>query len=205
MQSTLIVYDIAESLKIANPSPVMRRHGVRLNLSCWVVPCNLVPTDFLEKLRSQGADVHLLQFADGDWDKVLALAKDALKRHCRDVTQMVRAKSLVLQNQLTLALAGDDSTDKNYKRWRSILSRGRREALATEQCAMGFGLTHDCQEALDGLKNTLAAEMDKALAWRDRPQTAASTAPAPANDLRETYDRVVDQLTQKGVMPCAAS
>ncbi len=190
MSSVLCVYDIAESLKIPNPSAYFRRFGFRVNLSCWVFPQALIPTDHIESLRSQGAAVHVIEFAEKDQDKILDLARAELNRHAKSVIELVGDRSKKLRNILELhsimfekQQASEDAqkhADKVYRKYRSVLSRGKRELLATEQCAMGFAITRDVEDALDGLKNLLSAELDLALAWKDKQKEKPQAAPIVA-------------------------
>lgn len=190
MSSVLCVYDIPQALKIPNPSASFRRFGFRVNLSCWVFPQALVPTDGIESLRAQGATVHVIEFAEKDQDKILDLARAELNRHAKSVIELVGERSKKLRNILDLhsimfekQQASEDAqkhADKVYRKYRSVLSRGKRELLAAEQCAMGFAITRDVEDALNGLKHLLSAELDLALAWKDKQKEKPQAAPVVA-------------------------
>src|SRR5262245_60722662 len=97
MNSVLAVYDIPENLKIRNPSGTLRRYGFRVNLSCWVFPAGNVPTDVLESLSIQGATVHVVEFAEQAQEKVLELARQELKKHCKKLVEYVEKKCASLR------------------------------------------------------------------------------------------------------------
>lgn len=177
MNSVLCVYDIADSLKILNPSARFRRWGVRVNLSCWVFPGNLVPHEDISRLREQGAAVHLVEFAEQAQETILTLAKAELRKHAVKMVKYVEGRSQKALAILDVPGFIEDNADKDekaYRHWRAILSRGRRELLAAEQCAMGFNVSRDVTDAFDALRNLLAAEMDLVLAWRDKLNAKAA-------------------------------
>lgn len=170
MQSILCVYDIADSLKIPNPSAVFRKYGYRVNLSCWIFPRHLAPTTAIERLRDAGAVVHLINFAAEDQDKILDLARAELQRHAKKMIQFVNERVAKVKKVMDVASLTDNDTMQQamYKKWRSVIATGKRELLAAEQCAFGFQISHDVEEALAGLKSLLASELSLALAARDR-------------------------------------
>lgn len=182
MNHLLCVYDIPESLKIPNPSPYFRRYGFRINLSCWVFPGHLVPTERIERLRQDGATVELVQFAEQSQEKILEMARNAVKEHCRKTIWYVEEKCERLRDDLnTIDFA--DKHESMYRRWRSVLSRARRELVAAEQCVIGFGILRDTEAGLDSLKHLLTAQLGAALAWREANpagQRAAAGMAVPA-------------------------
>jgi hypothetical protein len=169
MNSVLCVYDIPQNLKIRNPSVLFRRSGVRVNLSAWIFPQGCVPTETIETLRTEGATVHLVEFSEQAQDKVLSLARDEVRRHARKVSDYVRDRCGKIRTSIAVLQAAqpildiEKTVERQYRKWRGILSRARRELIAAEQCALGFGITRDVQEATDGLKNLLSAELGMAL------------------------------------------
>ncbi len=169
MNHILAVYDIAESLKIKNPSPEFRKYGVRINLSCWVFPGHAVPHDAIEKLRGQGAEVHLVEFAEQAQEKILELARTELRKHLRKMIQFVEKRCEKCQNSLASASVYGIEVGLEspmYRKWRSVISKARRELIASEQCAMSFGLASDVNEGINALENLLSAELGAALAWK---------------------------------------
>lgn len=171
MASVLAVYDIPQSLKVKNPSGVFRRYGVRVNLSCWVFPSGLVPTEHIAELTSKGVTVHLVEFAEQAQEKVLELAKAELKRHAKAVAKYVKERCEQTHARMEMFSAcpagqADEHADQEYRKWRTVLSRARRELIAAEQCSLGFGVTRDVSEAFDGLKNLLSVELALASEWK---------------------------------------
>jgi hypothetical protein len=171
MSSVLCVYDIPEKLRITNPSAVFRRYGFRANLSCWVFPQHLVPTEEIDRLKDAGAEVHMIEFAEKDQDKILELARTELKKHAKHMMKFVTERVSKLKAKL---MAGESfepeavPQDVLYKKWRSVIATGKRELLAAEHCAFGFQIDRDVADALEALKNLLSSEFHLALAWRDQ-------------------------------------
>lgn len=181
MNSVLVVYDIADNLKIVNPSPVFRRFGFRINLSCWVFPQHLVPVEEIEKLRAAGAVVHMINFAAEDQGKILDLARAELRRHAKHLVKYVSERVQKLKSKLIADSAFPDGLvpeDALYKKWRAVISRSRREALAAEHCAFGFGIDRDVADALEALVNLLSSELNLALAWKAQRQQQTQTVGA---------------------------
>lgn len=185
MNSVLLVYDVPSSLKIANPSPVLRRWGVRVNLSAWIIPTHLVPTEYLDELRDKGVRMHLVEFAEKEQAKIIEFAREELKRHARQIVNVVAEKCSHIREVIDTpasALFGvseeleDRANEEFYRKWRSVIARGKRELLAAEQCAFGFEITRDVQEALDGLKHVLEAQLSAALAWKDAHKVQSAVA-----------------------------
>jgi hypothetical protein len=168
MNSVLAVYDIPQALKIHNPSAALRRFGFRVNLSCWVFPGSCVPTDILNDLKSHGATVHIVEFAEQAQEKILTLARLALREHASKMVKYVNSRTEKIRSVLEDApLMNDEVKEAWYKKWRSVLNKANRELIAAEQCAMGFSVTGDVSEATNALKSLLGAELNQAITWRE--------------------------------------
>ncbi len=176
MSAVLCCYDIPESLKVKNPSGVFRRYGVRINLSAWVFPAGLVPTEHIAELTEKGVTVHLVEFAEKAQEKVLELARSELRQHAKKVAKYVKERCDKINQEFqrdeilkgTMGETPEQHKEARYRKWRTVLSRARRELIAAEQCALGFGVTRDVEEATDGLKNLLSAELTLALDWKEK-------------------------------------
>lgn len=168
MNSILCVYDIPQRLKVSNPSMRLRRYGFRVNLSCWVFPEGRVPVDEIDNLRDAGATVHLIEFSEQAQEKVLDLARAELRRHVKGVMKFTQERVGLLKEAIADAEHCPDiaAPDDIYKKWRSVLNRARRELLNAQQCALGFEITRDVDDALECLKNVLSGEFNLVLAWR---------------------------------------
>ncbi len=172
MNSVMVSYDIPESVKCANPSGKFRRWGIRVNASVWIFPPGRVPSEDIADLRSKGAVVHSVEFAEQAQEKILELAKRELRRHSRAVMKHVEQRCAKLKADMVPAEMYDLGTKVEiYHKWRGLLSQARRELLAAEQCALGFAVSRDVAEAFDGLKNVLSAEFALATEWRQRQKS----------------------------------
>src|SRR5262249_44000689 len=102
MATHLLVYDIPKKSGLANPSKRLRRLGVRINLSCWVIREENIPWNLLNELREGGASWHTVAFADDEAQTLLTMALEALQRDAdaaakRAEESIARADSLLDQ------------------------------------------------------------------------------------------------------------
>src|SRR5262245_3245684 len=81
LRPCLLVYDIPDAADLANPTPALRGRGVRVNLSCWVVPEDRIPYHLLAEMERRGATWHVVRFADDQLDKLVAMARATITKH----------------------------------------------------------------------------------------------------------------------------
>jgi hypothetical protein len=170
-KTVLCVYDIPNSLKIANPSYYLRKYGQRLNLSCWLFPAGNVPTDLLAELRVKGVNIHLLTFDESQWDAVVAIVRAETSKYARALFNMVVDRTAKIREALDNVPADSEYSlpeyrKLQYKRWKAIVNRGRRELVNAEQAAVGFNILQEVSEVTASLKHLLTSELDAVMAFK---------------------------------------
>lgn len=172
--SVLTVYDIPQALPIKNPSRVFRRYGFRCNLSCWIFSAGHVPSDEIDRLRRDGATVHMVRFAAEDQSKILDLCRDELRKAARKMLEFIAEKSRPMKRILE-EYSAEVLTEKSrqflkgpYKKWRTLINKVRRELEAADQCAFAFEIGRDVADAFDAVRKVLCVELEAALLWKDR-------------------------------------
>src|SRR5262245_46907399 len=84
LRPCLLIYDIPEGRGIANPSRSLYRRGVRVNLSCWVIPEERIPYYRLRELGMKGATWHVVRFADDQIEILLDMIRESLNKQIKD-------------------------------------------------------------------------------------------------------------------------
>lgn len=76
----MLMYDIPETAKVANPSYRIRQRGMRLNKSVWIVPTTAVPHNLINELREAGSSVVTAPYDMAASRTLLAAAIDFANR-----------------------------------------------------------------------------------------------------------------------------
>lgn len=95
MQACLLIYDIPEEIQpghepIENPSNLLRRIAVRVNLSCWVIPEANIPYTVLHHMQENGATWHVVKFDADETPKLLSMCITAIRSDIRDTLERAR-------------------------------------------------------------------------------------------------------------------
>lgn len=95
MQACLLIYDIPEEIQpghepIENPSNLLRRIAVRVNLSCWVIPEANIPYTVLHHMQENGATWHVVKFDQSETRKLLSMCISAIRNDIRDTLERAR-------------------------------------------------------------------------------------------------------------------
>ena len=167
-RACLVVYDIPTGGEAANPSARFKRAGVRINYSCWIVPLHLVPLLKLSELKGQGADVEIVEFAEGETDKIIAMAQSALRKEIARIRKQV-------DNTIETARKKYKGADEQEKyhiaySYHKITEKRIKDALdSAVESAMAFDLTGDLEylmkaarKAIGAMDETLYAEQNRA-------------------------------------------
>lgn len=184
MQLHLFHYDIPEAVKgdCANPSVELRRVGMRLTLSCWLIRGDRIPHHTIARLNGHGVRPHLHPFAA---EAVPGLLDDG-------VAQMVREIRAALQS-LRATIANRPAVDATPAQWTAYdrrcaqAQRRHEQALADwQEAARTFGVEDriDFALAADALADMQLAQAEIA----GRYVQAANAL--PADDLLARAARV---------------
>jgi hypothetical protein len=162
MNYYLIVYDIPAALakKIANPSEDFKKHGTRINYSCWIVPEGRVALLPIEDMLSKGAKVEIVRFDSSERDSLLRMAKASMME---EATRIREALGHTVKEALTrFAKLKKTYSDEDYRKagnYASVHMRRVSEAIkAAEECALAFDLTGEMSEVLKGMRSMYAAK-----------------------------------------------
>lgn len=142
VEATLLVYDIPKRAKVRNPSYRLRRIGVRINKSNWVLPTGSIPYKLLDDIvtRTNGAaSYHTVEFKTSETPKLLAMAAAALRNELKEAILRMKAKKAAADK-----VAQDDMDDlKSLRRYLAEVreARSRVEKLAEDfaSAASAFG------------------------------------------------------------------
>lgn len=144
----LLIYDIPDASPVANPSGVLRRFAVRVNLSCWVIREAHVnhPTvlQLLNRMREGGATWHTVKFEVGETEKLVDMAVTAIRNDVRAAVARARAgidtqETRFGSEELPLA-----EREKAYKATaRAIVRRAQRLIDSVRQGCERFGIVPD--------------------------------------------------------------
>ena len=165
METVLASYDLPKRLKIPNPAGYFRRFGRSINQSDFVFPVSRAPYERFQQLRDRGASIRLYYFQEKSWEQIMADIVGAVRKQCKEDVRAV--KEATREARKAIKTLGDDYLgSKDYRGWRAVLARARRELLAAEECAFGFEVGREVEDATDALRQALAASLDLALSLR---------------------------------------
>jgi hypothetical protein len=84
MATKILTYDIPSAINFPNPSNILRRRGVRFNLSCWILDEDRVPWSLVEDMKQAGIrKVYVVPGFDTNHEDAQRLMIDALTEDVR--------------------------------------------------------------------------------------------------------------------------
>lgn len=144
MRASLLYYDIPDSIRFPNPSRLLRRVAVRVNLSVWVVPVDLIPWNLLARMDAKGISRNVVEFADKEADNLIAIARAAF------AAQVIAAANSAQKTASKAAGVGEDEGLEGADlahyvdaRVRAATRKGERLIAELTSAASGFGLSPD--------------------------------------------------------------
>ena len=167
MQASLLVYDIASPAPgqppiFPNPSPILRRRAVRINLSVWVVPVGAEPWNMLHAMTEVGVTWHLTKFAAEEGANLVALAQSALLKEVAEAEKRA-ADSLGRMETIHAISDKPERNDTFLRSAKSVLKRTEKLLSDLCQAAGAFGIdtatlpTTSCLDAVNRLKASAEA------------------------------------------------
>lgn len=195
LQASLLVYDIPEKSKLANPSGRLRSRGIRINLSCWVIPVGNEPWTLLDQLKRGGATWEMARFDAGDAGKLMAICINALKTDIKKAFESTARCVTAAQEAATAAVDAKKATVKYAKRTGGAVRRLKSLLSDFEKVAAAFGIDPqktlsigEAKTAVDSLSGVVKARADvyaKAVADCKELATvdALALATAAGNDM----------------------
>lgn len=127
LNACMLIYDIPDTADVPNPSRVLRRLGVRVNLSCWVIPESDVPYTTLHALTEGGATWHTVRFDASEARKLVDMAVAALRRELADAVARAEASRDGADAQLAASSDDPDRAEAYYLRRAASIAERCRE------------------------------------------------------------------------------
>lgn len=154
-----LFYDIPEASGLANPSTRLRRIGVRINLSCWLVREDEIPHHLLNELTEGGAIWWLIKQDVSEAPKLVAMALASMAKEAGDIVR--RTEQSEARNAARLDL---DHNHAGYaSRVRVVLRRAQRRLAEIQAAAARFGIDSDSLgNALVAVNGLQAAAQERA-------------------------------------------
>lgn len=161
MRAHLLVYDIPSKSKVPNPSNLLRRWGVRVNLSAWIVPDKNVPLLPMAEWKARGVTAELVRFDEKDGDTIMRLAREALVKEVDTMRQGLDDGLAEVRAAFDSAASGDDEALKKagslaYRHIR----RAKQAADAAEECALTFDLMGEVKPLVEGLRQLIRSRSE---------------------------------------------
>lgn len=153
----LIVYDIPQNSGVPNPSGYFRQFGVRINLSCWIMPESAIPYPYLREMHRQGVRWEAVAF---DPRENANLTRMAIQGIQDDIAGLRRRTAATCERAARHA-EGTTNADtlKAFRKTTATSLKKMRKALADlRKVAQRFGVEVDFDTAegyVDSIKNLM--------------------------------------------------
>jgi hypothetical protein len=163
----LLMYDLPSANGIRNPSYYLRRVGVRVNYSAWVLPESRVPYALLNELSQEGATWHVVRFDPAEAHKFARMAFESLRKEAENAVR--RAMRSEENAQAHAEERGPDA----YRVWVERSVR-RAETILKDLTAgaQALGLTFDVQSGLVALSGIQSAAQARAAVYAGMAEEA---------------------------------
>lgn len=203
LQCSLVVYDIPAYRGIANPSPVFRKIGFRLNKSVWVVPTHLIPWETLHDLQRQGSQCGDVKFDVTEAAAIQAMAIEALSRELAEARESLETTTAASEARLTRELAGAFTQPEVETAERAHWGRIRHQVYMCQK------LTDDLHAASNvfgvSLGNSLRETRQLAEGIKGRAWSRASAFVRARRTLAHLYPEMAAALQSGDAPPAIAA
>jgi hypothetical protein len=141
----LLIYDIPDNAPIQNPSGLLRRFAIRVNLSCWVIRERDVNHPdvlrCLQNMQANGATWHTVKFQIGETDKLVEMAIESVRRDVRQTVASIRATVEREETRFGDVAVPLAEREKRYKTAaRAAVRRGMRMITDIRAACDRFGI-----------------------------------------------------------------
>jgi len=209
LNACLLLYDIPQNAPIDNPSPVLRRLGLRVNLSCWVIPESDLPYTLLHEMQVAGATWHAVRFDRSEAAKLVQMGVQSLKRELADQVARARRSQARAMAVLDETTESAERAEQRYLRESAVIVRRYEELAADLQTAAArfgiapetFGLA-DATAAMAGIGLGMAERAK--LFVQSRAAIAAASLTGTAPDENTPVGIVADMAEDMGLNETAA-
>jgi hypothetical protein len=142
LNARLLIYDIPEASDFPNPSGVLRRVAVRINLSCWVIPEHLIPYELLGRMAEAGASWHTVKFDSTEGKKLVTMAVNSLRQELADAVRRSETARDGAERQLGESTESRERAEARYlRRAEGIAERYNGLAADLVAAARVFGIS----------------------------------------------------------------
>jgi hypothetical protein len=174
----MLFYDIPSNSGIPNPSRHLRSRGVRVNLSCWVLPESRVPYALLNELSQEGATWHVVRFDPAEAHKLARMAFESLRKEAENAVRRA------MRSEENAQAHAEERGPEAYRLWVERSVR-RAEAILNDLTtgAQALGLTFDIQTGLVALSGIQSAAQARAAVYAGMVEEAKRRGLAQAAEL----------------------
>lgn len=148
-QAVMLSYDIPSGVKWGlDHRKVLRKIGLRINLSDWILPAERIPTKLIEQMENRGANVHVLRFDETDAPKVKRLAIERLQQQIKDLRDRLGESLDEAASKLKQAEKEQsaDLSEKAVLYARAALKRTERYIAEATEAATAFDILGEVDE-----------------------------------------------------------
>lgn len=158
VRAHIVGYDIPTKCNPGDVRGLLRRIGVRLQKSVWIVPDANIPRIPVDKWEAAGMKIDMVRFDERDGETILKLARRALALEADAVREVLEQNTKRLRSLVALSATGDP---KSVKQARSIAGSASRHAKrlleSAKEAALAFDLLGDVEELFKGVRETIRA------------------------------------------------
>jgi len=176
MKAICLIYDIPQTSDFENPSWFLRRFGVRLNLSCWMIPLVNIPTirPILDEMTAANVSWRMIKFDESESAQIKEAAIKAIndetaRIHANLILTLQRASNrLEESNREAVRLHSLGEGEKAQKRYAATVERNLKTAsdafFDAVRAAEHFDLTWEVADLFEALEKAIKAERDAFIA-----------------------------------------
>lgn len=172
MRSCMLVYDIpTHPAARIRPPTFLRRIGVRVNLSCWIVPDHLLPWDWIEEVGRGGGVARVVRFDVDESDNIRSTAIEVLRS---DLTRMNKSLNAMMakakarrefceERQARAAATGrtsawQDEYDAAMRYVKTNHYRAMRLMRDAQAAMLIFEITNELDDAMRALRDLIKVQ-----------------------------------------------
>jgi hypothetical protein len=191
----LIKSEANKSIKI-KPSTFLKKCGVRIDGSVWVIPEQAIPWEYLnEHLVGPGIQWWTHRFDESESGKIKKLARDGIAAEAERIQKSLEASlekasarlAEVEATEATNVIRDEDDLTPverakcEHNRFvRATLRLARKHLEAAQQASLAFDIVADVADLTNAVGKAIAAETEAWLAWRVQSGLETTATPALA-------------------------
>lgn len=159
----MLQYDIPQKCDFPNPSGILRRLGIRVTLSVWAIQDGRIPWNLLDEMTSSGVTWHLVQFAESESGKLIALAETALCQEADKAKKSLEDSILAGQKKLEEMQSDPSVTARQLEAERTRFENNTRAFIKRtdklikdlSEAAKAFGVVDSVSKPFSKIRSTV--------------------------------------------------